>query len=250
MTHDPYGDTDLVELYDGDNPGGIDHEFYRRLADEIDARRILDLGCGTGLLTRSLAGPAREVVGVDPSATMLGHARRQPGADLVTWVLGDAGAIPPAADLDLVLCTGNAIMHVDTDALPFMLQQVSAGLRPGGVLAFETRNPAAEEWRGWNREGTEGERDTHLGRLQEWLEITRTDLDPDGEGLVVFDAHNLLADGTDRVYTSELWFRGVATLSTALRTAGFENVRIDGGWSGQPIEDSSRLLVVRAVRRG
>lgn len=53
MIDDPYRDADLVALYDLDNPGGDDHAYYRALADEVDARLIVDLGCGTGLLTRS-----------------------------------------------------------------------------------------------------------------------------------------------------------------------------------------------------
>ena len=68
MIDDPYRDAELVELYDLDNPGGEDHAYYPALADAIDARSILDLGCGTGLLTRSLAGPGRTVIGVDPVA--------------------------------------------------------------------------------------------------------------------------------------------------------------------------------------
>lgn len=249
MSHDPYGDPDLVELYDVDNPGGPDHAFYRALADEIRAHRIVDLGCGTGLLTRTLVGAGREVIGVDPSATMLDHARSRPGAEGVTWILGDAAAIAPTADLDLVLCTGNAIMHLDPTALRSMLQRVAAALRPAGVLAFETRNPAASEWRGWTREATEGERDTRIGPLREWMEVTRTDLDAAGEGAVLFDAHNVFADGTDRVYTSELWFRDEGTLAAALQDAGFD-ARIHGGWAGEPVNAGSRLLVTRAVRHG
>jgi 2-polyprenyl-3-methyl-5-hydroxy-6-metoxy-1,4-benzoquinol methylase len=46
----------LVGPYDLNDPGGEDHAFYRTLADQIDAHSIIDLGCGAGLLTRSLAG--------------------------------------------------------------------------------------------------------------------------------------------------------------------------------------------------
>src|SRR5215831_10422773 len=46
-----YTDPRLVELYDLENPRGVDTDFYIRLAAELDAHRILDLGCGTGLLT-------------------------------------------------------------------------------------------------------------------------------------------------------------------------------------------------------
>ncbi|HLX49406.1 MAG TPA: class I SAM-dependent methyltransferase, partial [Streptosporangiaceae bacterium] len=109
MIEDPYRDADLVRLYDLDNPGGQDHAFYRALADQVDAHLIIDLGCGTGLLTRSLARPGRTVIGVDPSPTMLGYARQQPGSESMTWIHGDASALAPNGTADLVLCTGNAI---------------------------------------------------------------------------------------------------------------------------------------------
>jgi SAM-dependent methyltransferase len=56
--------------------------------------RWLDVGCGTGMLTRAIAQLAspREVVGVDPSEGFLNYARGQePGA---RYVLGDARALP------------------------------------------------------------------------------------------------------------------------------------------------------------
>jgi 2-polyprenyl-3-methyl-5-hydroxy-6-metoxy-1,4-benzoquinol methylase len=79
MDEDPYRDEELVELYDSDNAPRDDHEYYRSLADAVEANKIIDFGCGTGLLTLALATPGRVVIGVDPSATMLGYARRQPG---------------------------------------------------------------------------------------------------------------------------------------------------------------------------
>lgn len=248
MTHDPYGDADLVTLYDVDNPGGVDHAWYRALAGEVAATTILDLGCGTGLLTRSLATPGRRVTGIDPSPTMLAFARAQPGAEAVTWVLGDAAAIAPGAGIDLVVCTGNAIMHLGPDAFGADAARVAAGLRRGGTLAFETRNPGSREWEGWTPEATTGERDTALGRIREWLEVTHVDPET---GLVRFDAHNLVLTGAsagqDRVFTSDLWFRSEQQVRAALVRAGFVEVRIDGGWQQQPVTDSSRVLVVRAT---
>jgi hypothetical protein len=46
VTDDPFRDPDLVELYDLDNPGGADHDYYRALADDLGARVIVDLGYG------------------------------------------------------------------------------------------------------------------------------------------------------------------------------------------------------------
>lgn len=244
VTDDPYRDTDLVQLYDLDNPGGPDHDHYRALADEVGARSIVDLGCGTGLLTRALAGPGRTVTGVDPSATMLDFARRQPGGDAVTWILGDASAIEPTGSVDLAICTGNAIMHIGPDGLPDTFRALAGAVRHGGTVSFESRNPGAREWESWTVEATTGERDTPVGRLREWLEVTEV-----RDGRVVFDAHNVFPDGHDRVYTSTLYFRTAGEFRAALETAGFTDVRCAGDWRGTPATPASPILVFRAVRQ-
>lgn len=243
MIDDPYRDPDLVELYDLDNPGGEDHDYYRALADQIGAGSIVDLGCGTGLLTRSLARPARTVYGIDPSATVLDYARRQPGADAVTWIRGDAAAIPPAGRADLAICTGNAIMHLSPEELSAALESLAAGLRTGGTLSFDSRNPAHREWERWTPVATYGDRVTPVGRLREWLEVIEVDA-----GRVVFDAHNLFPDGADRVYTSVLFFRSVAEFRHELGSAGFTDIAVCGDWHGGPVEDDSPTLVFRARR--
>src|SRR5215213_7073939 len=137
-----YVDPRLVDLYDTDNPRGADTDFYVRLAADLDARQILDLGCGTGLLTRELAVDGRRVVGVDPAPAMLAYARRHPGADRVQWVEGDASALGTSS-ADLVVMTGNvAQVFLDDDAWATTLRAIHAALRSGGHLAFESRNPA------------------------------------------------------------------------------------------------------------
>jgi len=244
---DPYRDADLVELYDLDNPGGDDHAYYRALADQIDARTIVDLGCGTGLLTRSLArsqaGPGRTVIGIDPSRTMLDYARRQPGSGSVAWIHGDAAALPATATADLAVCTGNAIMHIGPDELPSTLTSLAGALRAGGTLSFDSRNPADRAWERWTPEATYGERDTPVGRLREWLEVTDVD-----DGRVVFDAHNVFTDGEARVYTSVLFFRSAEEFATELIRAGFTDILCHGDWHGGPVQDGSRFFLFRARR--
>jgi SAM-dependent methyltransferase len=243
MIDDPYRDADLVELYDLDNPGGEDHTYYRALADEIDARLIIDLGCGTGLLTRSLARPGRIVIGIDPSRTMLDYAVRQPGSESVTWIHGDASAALPTAAADLAICTGNAIMHVSPQELPSTLAFLAKALRSGGTLSFESRNPAHRAWERWTPDATYGERVTPAGYLREWLDVTDV-----REGRVVFDAHNVLPDGEDRVYTSVLFFREAEEFQRELNQAGFADVTVAGDWHGAPAHHRSPILVFRARR--
>jgi ubiquinone/menaquinone biosynthesis C-methylase UbiE len=101
-----YTDPRLAAMYDIENSRGPDTDFYLGLAAELDAHRIIDLGCGTGLLTSELAAPGRQEGRVDPAPAMLALARRKPAAGRVEWVEGDAAAlgIPEA---DLLVKTGN-----------------------------------------------------------------------------------------------------------------------------------------------
>lgn len=243
MTDDPYRDPELVELYDLDNPAGDDHAYYRALADEIGARSIIDLGCGTGLLTRSLARAGRTVIGVDPSRTMLDYARRQPGSDAVTWIHGDASALPREGAADLAICTGNAIMHVSPEELPSTLASLSAALRSGATLSFESRNPSDRSWERWTPEATYTERLTPVGHLREWLEVTDV-----REGRVTFDAHNVFPDGEDRVYTSILFFRTVKEFQRELEVAGFTDIEWTGDWCGTPTARTASFFLFRARR--
>ena len=239
-----YVDPRLVELYDIDNARGSDTDFYLRLAADLDARRIIDLGCGTGLLTRELAVDSRLVVGVDPAPAMLAYARRQPGADRVQWVEGDASALgTPSADL--VVMTGNvAQVFLEDDAWVATLRAIHAALRSGGHLAFESRNPDDRAWERWNRAATYERIDTPHGPMECWLELVSV-----GNGRVRFAGHNVFnATGEVVIANSELRFRSLAELADSLVNAGFTVEDVYGDWERGPVVGTSRVMVVIARR--
>ena len=60
-----YDDARVVALYDLDNPPGEDHAYFRRAAQESGARRIVDLGCGNGLLVYILSNEGHKGIGID-----------------------------------------------------------------------------------------------------------------------------------------------------------------------------------------
>ena len=239
-----YVDPRLVELYDIENTRGADTDFYVRLATDLDARRILDLGCGTGLLTRELAVDGRDVVGVDPAAAMLAYARRQPGADRVRWVEGDSGALG-TPDADLLVMTGNvAQVFLDDAAWAATLRDIHAALRPGGHLAFESRNPDDRAWERWTPEATRERFDSPNGPMESWLEVEGV-----GDGRVRLAGHNVfLGTGEVVVARSELRFRSLAELTDSLTDAGFAVEQVYGDWHRGPVGGTSRVMVFVARR--
>lgn len=238
-------DPRLAALYDDDNPDGPDHDHYRALADRLGAESIIDLGCGTGLLTVTLAIDGRRVVGIDPDGGMLDVARRRVGTERVEWILGDSRDIP-IDSFDLAIMTGNAAMHIGPDDWMRTLADIARGLRSGGALAFETRNPSAEQWRTWTPELTTGTRDTADGPLTEWLDIT----EPDVHGTVVLTAMNRFdATGEEVVITQPLTFRSLDRLAADLDAAGLDVIATAGGWAGESLTDDSFPIVLEARRR-
>lgn len=239
-----YVDPRLVDMYDIENPRGADTDFYLRLADTLGARRIIDLGCGTGLLTRELAVGEREVVGADPAAAMLAYARRQPGAERVAWLEGDSCALGARA-ADLLLMTGNvAQIFLDDAAWAATLRDIHAALRPGGWLAFESRNPADQAWQRWNRAASYAQLDTPHGPVECWVELLAV-----GAGRVRFAGHNRFAStGEEVVVQSELRFRSRDELADSLHGAGFVVEHLYGDWQGGPLSDASRTMVFVARR--
>lgn len=93
---------------------------------------VLDLGCGSGELTREIAGRGAEVVGLDASADMLNKARQQfPGLD---FRRGDAASFELPERFDAVF--SNAVLHWVPDAAA-AVRQMHRHLKPGGRLVAE-----------------------------------------------------------------------------------------------------------------
>jgi trans-aconitate 2-methyltransferase len=133
-----------------ERPTGWDPATYLRYAGErarpfveLMARifaqsptTVVDLGCGEGALTASLAQrwPGARVTGIDSSSTMLAAAAAHAVPGRVEFVAGDVQDWQPAAPVDVVVT--NAVLQwvPDHDSL---LSRWAAHLAPGGWLAVQ-----------------------------------------------------------------------------------------------------------------
>jgi SAM-dependent methyltransferase len=66
----------LVAVYEALNgyAPGTQPDFYLRTAHECGARSVVEVGCGTGLITRLFLADGFDVTGIDPSGPMLDGA--------------------------------------------------------------------------------------------------------------------------------------------------------------------------------
>jgi SAM-dependent methyltransferase len=97
---------------------------------------VLELGCGSGALTRHLLAAGHRVTATDASADMLSLARAALGEDADLRRLTLPGDPLPAADA--IVSAGHMISYLpDAAAIEAALVSMAGALRPGGVLAID-----------------------------------------------------------------------------------------------------------------
>jgi SAM-dependent methyltransferase len=111
----------------------------RSLTRDVNAERVLEVGCGTGRWLVELHPVAREVYGIDLSRGMLQQARQRP--EFLSLICGQASHLPfPDAMFDLVFCV-NAFHHFLQPRA--FIAEARRLLRPGGALAISGMDPHA-----------------------------------------------------------------------------------------------------------
>jgi ubiquinone/menaquinone biosynthesis C-methylase UbiE len=128
--------------YEAGYRGQLHEEIVTRTLDLALARcpapdRVLDIGCGTGLLLRELARrlpDAAELAGIDPAAGMIEQARAKSADPRLTYAAGVAEKLPYAdASFDLVITTTSFDHWADQLA---GLTECRRVLAPGGLFVL------------------------------------------------------------------------------------------------------------------
>jgi SAM-dependent methyltransferase len=252
-----YADPDLYE-----------HE-YRRRRDDVrfyaafarehvpQGEAVLDLGCGSGRVTRALLREGLHVVGIDRSDAMLERARQgiarlpircRDNAELVRADLRD---FELGRSFPLVVSPFNTMEHLYSRVdLERCLAAVKRHLQPGGRFVFDVQLPDLK----WlSKDSTKRWARTKFRHpvSRQWLEYsTNQDYDAVNQIAYVRLYYKPLEDGplkqTQVVHLSQRKFFP-AELRALLHYSGFEVLRHEADYEGDALDEfaESQVLVCR-----
>ncbi len=247
-------DPRLVAIYNTVCPLDGYEKFYLDLAKKLSANIIIDIGCGSGLLTCELVKLGHKMIGIEPSKFMLELARKSPCGNQVRWIEGDALFLSDF-NADLAIMTGHvAQFHLEDEYWLKALKSIHKALRPGGFLAFESRNPAIQPW--VNNKAPKGHvdwyspnfrkkfNDSAAGLVEVWLEIIEIK-----NNRVVTDVHYLFTKtGEELLSRNELIFRTRKEIEQSLKAAGFSVDKVYGNWDWSLATSESPEFIFVAKR--
>jgi SAM-dependent methyltransferase len=131
--------------------------ILQAVADLQPAGRVLECGCGTGLVTRHLLG-AEHVHALDWSPHMLNQVERKFSPERVTVVQGDLRELPYPDDMFDRVLTANVLQHVTPADQPRAAAEIMRVLKPGGRYAVSVHHYSrGKQCLGWAKEGKTGQ---------------------------------------------------------------------------------------------
>lgn len=115
---------------------GIEERLVLELVGSVAGQRVLDVGCGDGVLCVHLAGAGGIVTGLDTDPRMLAAARERASASgaTITFVEGDARSLPfSEGSFDVVVAIAVLCFVADAE---HTVKEMARVLRPGGRLVL------------------------------------------------------------------------------------------------------------------
>jgi SAM-dependent methyltransferase len=260
--HGHEGWDDYAPFYDWENAqtlGKRDVPFWRRLARgsldkwPLAARRVLELGCGTGRVTFPLARDGVRIVGIDRSAEMLHRAwrrkRRLRKPQSIHLVRGDIRHLPFAnATFPLVIAPYGIVQSLLREKdLAATLEAVHGALARGGLFGLElvADLPAWREYA--NKVTLRGHRPN--GARITLTESVRQDR---RRKLTLFDQtyeERLGRTVTRKTFTLTFRTLTVHQMAARLQKTGFHAITLLGDYQGSPWDLRAEAWILLAQKR-
>jgi ubiquinone/menaquinone biosynthesis C-methylase UbiE len=252
---------EYAPFYDWENAqtlGRRDVPFWRRVAAAAKGP-VLELGCGTGRVTKPLARAGIDIVGIDRSAPMLGRAgttittiTKSPNPPItksLRLVRGDIRTLPfRARSFSMVLAPYGILQSLTRPRdLAATLMSVARVVEPGGTFGIDLV-PDVPKWREYRNKvqlrGRAG------GAQLTLVESVRQDRK---RHLTTFEQRYIEQRGRQRRdHCFELVFRtlSVPQMTRQLERAGFQVDAILGDYRGRPWDDRADVWIILARRAG
>lgn len=234
-------------VYDQINGWGKDDEFFLGLLNKTNAKKIADLGCGTGRLTTHFAKAGYRITAIDPNEEAIEYAKNKEYPDVVTWIVGDSTNLQTNA-FDAVIMTANvAQVFLTEDSWKNVISDAYRALKSGGHFIFDSRNPLAKVWEQWAKDETP---DVAMDQLSgEKLEI-RTEYEGFVEDVITF-YETVKNARTDEVVIHEkmqLRFRTQEEIYESLNQVGFSQIKTYGDWEFKQATEETKSFIFHVVK--
>ena len=245
----PLSDTRYAEFYsiEMDNFTG-DIKFYREHCKEGSS--ILELGCGTGRITRALASSNRLATGLDLSLEMLQRAK-QPSTSAPSYICMDMAQMAFKVNFDHILIPYNTLNLLKEESLiKRCLKQTHRYLKPQGSLLLQLHIPDQEiiQMKGEKRFQFQMFPLRHCqGKL---IKETLRNYNTDSQTIHLEERYRVRpidnsGSREDFSHSLNLAAFSVERWISILQQCGFQNLSLIGDYNSRPfqIEDDSILLI-------
>jgi SAM-dependent methyltransferase len=219
--------------------------FYCDLAKTIGGP-VLEIACGSGLVTIPIAAQGLDVTGVDLARPMLEHARKKAEAQnlSIRWVEGDARSFDLGRQFQFIFITGNAFQaFLQREDQESLFTSVKQHLLPNGIFAFETRNPSGHDL----SNQTEEEFDQSYTSVEGCqIAVSSTQIyDPIGQ-VIYWTSYRRWSDGEgdhEKKTHIACRFTHPQELEALLHYNGFQIVQQFGNWNKELLSASSPSII-------
>jgi SAM-dependent methyltransferase len=217
--------------------------FLEQLIINQKASFLLDVCCGTGLVTIPLSTKLSHVVGIDFSSSMLAFAKhKSSGSNKIEFFEMDAADFNLSNIYDLVAMTGNAFQAFISDAdFAALLRNIRNHMHDESIFVFDTRLPSPD-----NLETTSSYEYWSTYTSPTGCEVNVYGMDskhPKSENTMLHNVRREYENGEQYDSHIELKYRSVSEITKYLKNNGLELAEFYSDWNKTPFNEFSTSLV-------